>query len=95
MSPGDLIRTLHRALDALRQIANLPYNPVRPFTKIHSEAFGIHYDILKLCREAANAMDRYPVKDTLLTFEDDSGSEVKSNQNMLSNVGESLSPRIL
>jgi hypothetical protein len=75
LSPGDLIRTLHRALDALRQIASLTYNPVRPLTKIQTEAFGIHPEILKLCREAAFAMDRYPVKDTLLSFEEDSESE--------------------
>jgi len=75
LSPGDLIRTIHRALDALRQISNLTYNPVRPLTRTQTEAFGIHPDILLRCREAAIAMDRYPVKDTLLSFEGDSESE--------------------
>ncbi|KAL7519190.1 hypothetical protein ACHAWX_003980 [Stephanocyclus meneghinianus] len=65
-APGDLVRTLSRALDALRQIANLPYIPARGLDgTVRLEASGIHPKIRSLCREAANEMDRYPVKDDL------------------------------
>jgi hypothetical protein len=39
------------------------------------EASGIHPTVRSLCRDAANAMDRYPVKD-MLPFDED---ELESN----------------
>lgn len=70
VAPGDLTRIIGRALDAVRQIGGLKYNPLRkrdldddrmidPFSR------GIHPDIRRLCREAAKMMNRYPVKDPL------------------------------
>jgi superfamily II RNA helicase len=42
-APGDLVRTLSRALDALRQLGNLPYIPARSLDKAVSlEASGIY-----------------------------------------------------
>jgi len=80
-APGDLVRVLNRALDALRQFGNLPYMPVRGTysenddddnsNAVQAIAPGIHPDIRRLCREAAQAMDRYPVKDPLPFDEDD------------------------
>ena len=71
-APGDLVRTLSRALDALRQLGNLPYIPARALQNgiARLEATGIHPKVRSLCRDAANAMDRYPVKD-MLPFEED------------------------
>jgi hypothetical protein len=70
-APGDLVRTLSRALDALRQLGNLPYIPARAVNGIaRFEASGIHPKVRSLCRDAANAMDRYPVKD-MLPFDED------------------------
>jgi len=78
LAPGDLVRTLHRALDALRQIGNLPVNAVRSLDAsagvVQRESPGIHPDIRRLCRDAATDMDRYPVKDPL-PFEDDDEAE--------------------
>ena len=76
-APGDLVRTLSRALDALRQFGNLPYIPARALNNglTRLEASGIHPTVRSLCREAANAMDRYPVKDMLPFDEDDLESE--------------------
>jgi hypothetical protein len=75
LPPGDLARVLGRALDALRQLGNLPFRPVRrhgDFDEASDKASrvlatppGIHPEIRRLCREAANAINRYPVKDTL------------------------------
>ena len=61
-----------RAMDGLRQIGALKYNPLRkkdfsmgegelvdPFSR------GIHPEVRRLCREAAREMNRYPVKDPL------------------------------
>jgi hypothetical protein len=63
-APGDLVRTLSRALDALRQIANLSYIPARGLDgSVQLEASGIHPKIRSLCKEAVLEMDRYPVKD--------------------------------
>lgn len=57
---------MSRALDALRQIANLPYIPARGLDGIvQLEASGVHPKIRSLCREAIIEMDRYPVKDDL------------------------------
>lgn len=81
-APGDLVRILHRALDALRQIGNLPVNAVRSIDAsagiVQMESPGIHPDIRSLCRDAANAMDRYPVKDPL-PFDDDDEEEVDND----------------
>ena len=77
-APGDLARTLNRALDGLRQIGNLPYHPVRAtITATQTASCGIHPDIRRLCREAARAMDRYPVKDPLPFTEDEVEIEVE------------------
>ena len=74
LPPGDLVRTLHRAIDALRQFGNLPVNPARASDRdsgVKQEVSpGIHPDIRRLCRDAASAMDRYPVKDPL-PFDDE------------------------
>jgi len=65
-APGDLARTLHRALDALRQLGNVPFQPVRATGIIvQKRSPGLHADIRRLCREAARGIDRYPVKDPL------------------------------
>ena len=70
-APGDLVRTLSRALDALRQLGNLPYKPARKMDgSILMEAIGLHPRIRSLCREAVSEIDRYPVKD-MLPFEED------------------------
>jgi DSHCT (NUC185) domain len=69
--PGDLARTLSRVLDALRQMGNLPYRAIRKsdfvegYDEISTVARGLHPEIRSLCREAARAINRYPVKDPL------------------------------
>lgn len=83
IAAGDLVRTLHRALDALRQLGNLSVNAARSLDSeiVQIEAPGLHPDIRRLCRDAANAMDRYPVKDPLPFAEedeDDGEEEVES-----------------
>ena len=69
-APGDLTRIIGRAMDAVRQIGSLKFNPLRkddlnPEAVANPFARGIHPDIRRLCREAARAMNRYPVKDPL------------------------------
>jgi hypothetical protein len=54
-------------------------------TKVQTESFGIHPEILSLCRKAASAMDRYPVKDTLLAFEGDNIQEESEESSELDN----------
>ncbi|KAL3823207.1 hypothetical protein ACHAXA_003486 [Cyclostephanos tholiformis] len=50
-APGDLVRTLSRALDALRQLGNLPYIPVRSLNgNARLEATGIHPKVRSLQR---------------------------------------------
>ena len=71
---GDLARTLSRVLDAVRQLGNLPYTPIRRDSHSEAGSPGIHPEIRRLCREAARAINRYPVKD-LLAFED-TGDEI-------------------
>ena len=74
-APGDLVRTLSRCLDALKQLGNVPYIPARGFDgTIRIEASGIHPKIRALCREAALEMDRYPVKD-IMPFEVDESED--------------------
>jgi replicative superfamily II helicase len=69
-APGDLTRIISRATDGVRQFGSLKFNPLRktdtgdgvmvdPFSR------GIHPEIRRRCREAAKAMNRYPVKDPL------------------------------
>ncbi|KAL7567549.1 hypothetical protein ACA910_000153 [Epithemia clementina (nom. ined.)] len=68
LPPGDLVRTLSRVLDAVRQLGNLPYEPIRKegFSVGGSRVSpGIHPQIRRLCRQAATAIDRYPLKDPL------------------------------
>jgi superfamily II RNA helicase len=80
-APGDLVRILHRALDALRQLGNLPVNAVRSMGAsagiVQKESPGIHPDIRRLCRAAATAMDRYPVKDPLPFDDDDDNNDTE------------------
>ncbi|CAB9499189.1 viralicidic activity 2-like 2 [Seminavis robusta] len=64
--PGDLARTLSRVLDAVRQLANLPYRAMRKSDfERGAVVAGLHPEIRNLCREAALAINRYPVKDPL------------------------------
>lgn len=94
-APGDLVRTLSRCLDALRQLGNLPYAPARGFgddVTIRAEASGLHPKIRALCRDAANEMDRYPVKDVMPFEEEDTGDvgseEADQENNGISNDSE-------
>jgi hypothetical protein len=67
-APGDLARALSRVLDAVRQLGNLPFTPIRKSDLDGSTdpaPRGLHPDIRRLCRAAARAIDRYPVKDPL------------------------------
>lgn len=71
--PGDLVRTLSRAMDGLRQLGNLPYMPIRRSDLMDGSGVqkfpsGLHPEVRKLCRDAAKAINRYPVKD-FLAFE--------------------------
>lgn len=87
LSPGDLARTLSRVLDALRQIGNLPFTAIRKYDYYDTntednmvlsgpvEPRGIHPDLRRMCREAAKAINRYPVKDPLSFDVNDSGEE--------------------
>ena len=69
LQPGDLARVLHRVLDALRQFGALPYRPAR--SSDSNVSAGLHPDIRRLCRDAATAMDRYPLKDPLPLSDDE------------------------
>jgi hypothetical protein len=74
-APGDLVRTLGRALDALRQLGNLPFSPFRATdldeSTIKTVSPGIHPEVRRMCRDAARAINRYPVKDPLPFDTDD------------------------
>jgi len=80
LPPGDLVRVLSRVLDAVRQLGNLPFEPIRGGEWItgsrgmeQSDSVispGIHPEVRKLCRNAAKCINRYPVKDPL-AFETD------------------------
>ena len=82
LPPGDLIRTLSRALDALRQLGNLPYTPVRRRDGAHVPN-GIHPDIRRVCRDAATIINRYPLKDqfslSIDDYEDDDDEVTNDN----------------
>lgn len=76
LPPGDLARTLSRVLDALRQFGNLPFMPIRKSDvdgSLSQISRGLHPDVRNLCRDAARAINRYPVKDplTFATHEED------------------------
>jgi superfamily II RNA helicase len=81
LPPGDLVRVLSRALDTLRQIGNLPYMPVRGDEMNTASIQGIHPDIRQLCRKAAKAINRYPLKDpySLQTNDDEEQGEYASD----------------
>lgn len=84
--PGDLARTLSRALDAVRQLGNLPFTPVRKEDLETNSggrraSRGLHPDVRRLCRDAATAINRYPLKDPFsfeeaadVNEEDDAGA---------------------
>ena len=83
--PGDLARTLSRVLDAVRQLGNLPFTPVRKYDldnsdTVHRVSRGIHPDVRRLCRDAATAINRYPVKDPF-SFEDGEDNDDDDNNN--------------
>ena len=63
MPPGDLARTLSRVLDAVRQLGNLPFTPVRKQKFRPIESQGLDPMVRSLCRDASRAINRYPVKD--------------------------------
>jgi superfamily II RNA helicase len=78
LPPGDLVRVLSRALDALRQIGNLPFMPIRGGDGTAIAAIqGIDPDIRQMCRKAAKAINRYPLKDpfSLQSSDDDDEQE--------------------
>lgn len=76
--PGDLARILSRVLDAMRQFGSLPFAPIRrddfeQQTKAEQISRGLDQEIRRLCRDAARAINRYPLKDPLSfsTIEDE------------------------
>lgn len=88
-APGDLARTLSRVLDAVRQMANLPFQAVRSIPTA-----GMHPDLRHACRKAAREMNRYPVKDPLAFVADgsdhDSTSETGSDRDEMSDDGQEM-----
>jgi hypothetical protein len=90
-APGDLVRTLSRALDALRQLGNLPYIPARSLgSAVCLQCSGIHPRIRSLCRDAASEMDRYPVKDMLPFEEEASNSASDEDLDFIGEAQENL-----
>lgn len=86
LAPGDLARTLSRVLDAVRQLGNLPFTPIRKedyddSVGIAAVSPGLDPILRRLCREASRAINRYPVKDPLAfeTTEDDEDDEGESD----------------
>jgi superfamily II RNA helicase len=81
-APGDLARMLGRVLDALRQLGNLTFNPIRASdynpSGVLTASLGISSDVRNLCRDAARAMNRFPVKDPL-PFETDASEEIEDD----------------
>jgi hypothetical protein len=64
----------------MRQLGNVAYTPIRKSDMDgtgSAEPRGLHPDLRRLCREAARAINRYPVKDTL-SFE--SSTEDEDNE---------------
>ena len=70
-APGDLTRIIGRAMDAVRQFGSLKFKPLRKKDLDGTDVIvdplsrGLHPEIRRICREAAKAMNRYPVKDPL------------------------------
>ena len=65
---------------ALRQFGSLPYSPARATSILpQTESFGIHPEIRRLCRSAAAAMHRYPVKDPL-PFDEEEGEVIEPDE---------------
>ena len=61
----------------MRQLGKLPYRAIRrdddaSFEQRSRIPQGLDPDIRRLCREASYAINRYPVKDSLMFDEDDS-----------------------
>jgi len=88
LAPGDLARTLSRVLDAVRQLGNLPFTPIRKENYDDSAAIatvspGLDPILRRLAREASRAINRYPVKDPLAfeTTEDDEDGESDDDDN--------------
>jgi hypothetical protein len=76
--PGDLARILSRVLDAMRQFGGLPFAPIRrddfeKQTRIETVSRGLDQEVRRLCRDAARAINKYPLKDPLsfATIDDD------------------------
>jgi len=78
---------LSRALDALRQLGNLPFTPIRKGdlpsegsagSRPSAVSPGVHPEIRRLCREAVRSINRYPVKDPLAfeTLEEEEEEDV-------------------
>ena len=91
--PGDLARTLSRVLDAVRQLGNLPFRPVRKqdlFGSVETATVsrGLDPAVRRLCREASHALNRYPVKDPLAfetaedEVEDHEGEEEQEDEDI-------------
>ena len=82
--PGDLARTLSRVLDAVRQLGNLPFTPIRKgdmeiSSGVPRPSRGIHPDVRRLCREAVIAINRYPLKDPF-SFEEEGGDDIAKDE---------------
>ena len=99
MSQGDLARTLSRVLDAVRQFGTLPYVPVRRADLMESplvrECPGLNPEIRSLCRDAAAAINRYPLKDPLsfeAAVDEDEEDEVDNDELDENDSTEELAP---
>lgn len=80
LAPGDLARTLSRVLDAIRQLGNLRYDPLRRSDVEITYQFGraprgLDPRLKVACREACNAINRYPLKDSLMFDQDQEPNE--------------------
>jgi hypothetical protein len=82
--PGDLARVLSRVLDAMRQFGGLPFSAIRrqdfeKQTQTEIVSRGLDQEVRRLCREAARAINRYPLKDPLsfTAAEDDDETEIE------------------
>jgi hypothetical protein len=80
LAPGDLARTLSRVLDSIRQIANLPYDPLRRSDVEITSQFGraprgFDPRLKDNCRRACEAINRYPLKDSLMFNQDEESNE--------------------
>ena len=79
--PGDLARSLSRVLDALRQLGNLPYRPIRRDSDDETvPQLGLDPVVRKLCRDASHLINRYPVKDTFAAEGEDEENEEEEEE---------------